>query len=268
MDKFDLKVDEALNEPLSNENYFNAANNLKYMGSSQFKAFLECEAGALAELNGVYPREETTALLVGSYVDAHFEGSLNVFKAKHPEIIKKDGDLKAEYKQADYIIQRIERDDVFMKYMAGEKQVIMTGEIAGVPYKIKIDSYHEGKAIVDLKCMKDFSKQWDNGKYVNFIDFWRYDIQGAIYQEIVRQNTGERLPFIIAGATKEKETDLGLFEIPQDVLDMALQEVLDKSPRYQEIKQGKISPERCEKCNSCRFTKKLTGFTDYRLMEV
>ena len=126
------------------------------------------------------------------------------FKAKHPEIIKKDGDLKAEYKQADYIIQRIERDEVFMKYMAGEKQVIMTGGIAGVPYKIKIDSYHKDKAIVDLKCMRDFAKQWDNGKYVNFIDFWRYDIQGAIYQEIVRQNTGERLPFIIAGATKEK----------------------------------------------------------------
>ena len=61
--------------------------------------------------------------------DAHFEGSLDIFKAKHPEIIKKDGDLKAEYKQADYIIQRIERDEVFMKYMAGEKQVIMTGEL-------------------------------------------------------------------------------------------------------------------------------------------
>ena len=268
MDNFDLKVDEALNEPLTNENYFSAANSLKYMGSSQFKAFLSCESGALAELNGEYPREETTALLVGSYVDAHFEGTLDIFRAKHPEIFKKDGGLKSEYLQADYIIQRVERDPVFMKYMAGEKQVIMVGEISGVPYKIKIDSYHEGKAIVDLKCMRDFSKQWDNGKYVNFIDFWRYDIQGAIYQEIVRQNTGKQLPFILAAATKEKETDLGLFEIPQDVLDMALAEVVEKSPIFNEIKQGKIPPNRCEICNSCRFTKKLTGFTDYRLMEV
>ena len=252
---------------LTNENYFSKESSLKYMGSSQFKAFSKCEAGALAELNGEYAREETTALLVGSYVDAHFEGSLDIFKAKHPEIIKKDGDLKSEYKQADYIIQRIERDEVFMKYMAGEKQVIMAGEIAGVPYKIKIDSYHPGKIIVDLKCMKDMKKQWDNGKYVNFVDFWRYDIQGAIYQEIVRQSTGKVLPFVLAVATKEKETDLGLFEIPQEVLDIALAEVIEKSPRYQEIKNGKIEPKRCEECNYCRFTKKLTGFSDYRLME-
>ena len=88
--------------------------------------------------------------------------------------------------------------------------------------RLRLTAITRVKAIVDLKCMKDFSKQWDNGKYVNFIDFWRYDIQGAIYQEIVRQNTGERLPFIIAGATKEKETDLGLFEIPQDVLDIGI----------------------------------------------
>ena len=268
MDNFDLKVDETLNEPLSNENYFSTANNLKYMGSSQFKAFMECEAGALAELNGEYPREETTALLVGSYVDAHFEGSLDIFRAKHPEFFKQNGDLKTEYKQADYIISRIERDEVFMKYMAGEKQVIMTGEIAGVPYKIKIDSYHEGKAIVDLKCVKDFQSQWKDGRKLNFVDFWRYDIQGAIYQEIVRQNTGKVLPFVLAVATKEKETDLGLFEIPQEVLDVALIEVMDLSPRYNEIKQGKILPERCEKCNSCRFTKKLTGFSDYRNIEV
>jgi len=253
---------------LTNENYFSCEHSLIYMGSSQFKAFMECEAGALAELNGDYPREETTALLVGSYVDAHFEGSLDIFRAKHPEIFKQNGDLKAEYKQADYIISRIERDPVFMKYMAGKKQVIMTGKITGVPYKIKIDSYHEGKAIVDLKCMRDFQPQWKDGRKQNFVDFWRYDIQGAIYQEIVRQNTRKQLPFIIAGATKEKETDLGLFEIPQEVLDVALAEVVEKSPQFNDIKQGKILPERCEKCNSCRFTKKLTGFTDYRIMEV
>ena len=42
-----------------------------------------------------------------------------------------------------------------MEYMSGEKQVIMTGEIEGVPVKIKIDSYHPNKMIVDLKVMSE-----------------------------------------------------------------------------------------------------------------
>ena len=264
--KIEQEKAKALGKFITNENYFSKDNNRIFMGSSQFKTFLSCEAGALAELSGEFPREETTALLVGSYVDARFEGTLDIFKAKRPELFKKDGNLKAEYIKADEIIERIERDEMFLKYMSGDSQVIMTGEIAGVPFKIKIDSYHEGKAIVDLKCMRDFEPQWDNGAKKNFIDYWRYDIQAAIYQEIVRQNTGKQLPFIIAAATKEKAINIGLFEIPQDVLDMALVEVIDKAPRFDSIKRGEVEPERCGDCDYCRFTKKLTGFINYKEM--
>ena len=66
---------------LTAENYFSAENNMKYMSCSQFKSFLTCEASALAELHGEYQREVTDALLVGSYVDAHFEGTLDIFRA-------------------------------------------------------------------------------------------------------------------------------------------------------------------------------------------
>ena len=52
------------------ENYFSPENQLAYMGASQFKSFLACPAAALAEIRGEYRKEETTALLVGSYVDA------------------------------------------------------------------------------------------------------------------------------------------------------------------------------------------------------
>ena len=114
--------------------------------------------------------------------------------------------------------------------------------------------------------MKDFEPQWKDGRKLNFVDYWRYDIQGAIYQEIVRQNIGKTLPFILAAATKEKTTDIGLFEIPQDVIDNALIEVVDKTPRFAAIKRGEISPEKCGKCDYCKFTKVLTGFSDYREM--
>lgn len=230
------------------------------MGASQFKSFLNCEEGALAELNGHYERKISTALLVGSYVDAHFEGTLDIFIAQHPELFTKSGSLKADYKNADNIISRVERDEMFMKYMSGDKQVIMVGEIAGVEFKIKIDSLLPDK-IVDLKCMKDFKDIWneDKGSKEHFIFAWGYDIQGAIYQEIVRQNTGKTLPFYIAGCTKEKEeTDLEIFEVSQRFLDAKLNEVRSLAPRFQRLKEATLKPMRCDICNYCKFTKVLT----------
>ena len=74
-------------------NYFSKNNNRKYCGSSQFKSFLKCPARAMAALNGELQEEESTAMLVGSYVDAWFEGTLDSFKAIHPEILNKAGSL-------------------------------------------------------------------------------------------------------------------------------------------------------------------------------
>ena len=244
---------------LNNENYFSTENQLKYMGVSQFKAFEKCQASALAEVKGDFVREKTTALLVGSYVDAHFEGSLDLFMAKNPEIFTKKGELKSEYKKANEIINRIEEDELFMEFMSSEKQVIMTGEIEGVPVKIKIDSYHPGKMIVDLKCMKDFEPIYVKEKgRMNWIEAWGYDLQGAVYQEIVRQNTGLTLPFFIAGATKEKETDIAVVEVPQSYLDVELERFKKNVQFYDGIKKGFFEVERCEHCDYCKATKKLT----------
>ena len=249
---------------LNEGNYFSVEKNLKYIGASQFKSFLACEDMALAEIQGKFEREKTTALLVGSYVDAHFEGTLDIFKAKNPEIFTQKGELKSQYQQADYIINRIERDELFMKFMSGQKQVIMVGEIEDVPVKIKVDSLHPNM-IVDGKVMKDFESVWvaDKGK-LHFIEAWGYDIQGAIYQEIVRQNTGELLPFYIAAATKEKEPDIGLFSIPQTQLDYCMDAIIKPNiVRFDAIKKGIIEPERCGWCDWCKRTKVLTEIIDY-----
>lgn len=247
---------------LTSENYHSSEANMAYMSASQFKAFDRCEAAALAELRGEYAREVTTSLLVGSYVDAHFEGTLDVFCAKHPDLFKRDGSLKSDYVQAKQIIRRIERDEMFMRYMSGEKQVIRTGEIAGVPWKIKMDSYHAGRAIVDLKIMKDFEKVYVPGSgKLPFVEAWGYDIQGASYREV--EGTG--LPFFIAGATKEKdEPDIEIIGVPPDVLDTALERIIVSVGRYAAIKRGEIEPVRCEHCAYCKSTKVLTRVVDYR----
>lgn len=250
---------------LTAENYFSPESNKEYMSVSQFKSFKKCEAAALAEYNGEYAEPMSTALLVGSYVDAHFEGTLDIFKAKRPELFTQKGELRSEYKQAEEIISRIERDNLFMNLMSGEKQVIMTGEIEKIPFKIKIDSYHPGTSIVDLKVMRDFERVWNPEIHFreSFVESWGYDIQGAVYQEIVRQNTGLQLPFYIAAATKEKETDIAAMEIKQERLDFCLNVVKRDLGRIILVKKGEAEPKRCEKCDYCKKTKQLTEIVDY-----
>lgn len=247
---------------LTEENYFSKEAQLFYMGTSQLKSFMKCEDGALAELNGKWEREESTALLVGSYVDAHFSGTLDLFRAQHPDIYKRDGQLKSEYEQANYIIQRIERDPAFMEAMSGGTQAIMTGEIEGVPVKIKVDSLRPDR-IVDMKIMRDMSEIYDKEmhEWQPFWKAWGYDIQGAIYQEIVRQNIGLTLPFGLAVATKEKpEPDIALIELPQVVLNEALEIVRANIVYFDGLKKGLYDPERCGNCDWCRSTKVLTGW--------
>lgn len=247
---------------LTKRNYFSKKANLEYMSVSQFKAFSQCQASALAEIKGEYEREKTTALLVGSYVDAYFEGTLANFIRENPEIFKKDGTLKADYMQAEVINQRILKDKLFTEYLSGKKQVIMSGNINGVPVKIKIDSLHPDK-IVDLKVMANFDSVYSGevGR-LPWFEAWGYDLQGAVYQEIVRQNTGERLPFYLAAATKEKVTDIDVVKISQTMLDMQLDHFKRNVEMYDAIKKGILPADRCEKCEYCKNTKILTKPTE------
>lgn len=246
---------------LTQKNYHSLKANLEYMSCSQFKAFSHCQESALAEIKGKYEREKSTALLVGSYVDAWAEGSLAEFKAANPDILKKDGALKAEYVQAEEIIERIKKDNLFMRYMSGLKQVIMTGTINGVAVKIKVDSLLPDK-IVDLKVMRDFKNVYTDSGSVPWFEAWEYDLQGAVYQEIVRQNTGKVLPFYLAAATKEKITDIDIVHIEQNYLDLSLERFKSEVNTFDAIKNGIIEPERCEKCDYCRLTKKLKAPTE------
>ena len=152
---------------LTAENYYSKEANEKYMSVSQYKDFagtygkMACEFSAIEKLEERWAQKKTTPLLVGAYVDSYFEGTLEEFKKANPEIFTQEGELKANYKQAERIIARMERDPLFMQYMSGEKQVIMTGELFGAEWKIKIDSFVRGIAITDLKVMASITKlEW------------------------------------------------------------------------------------------------------------
>ena len=231
---------------LTESNYYSLLADQQYFSVSQFKSFLRCEAATMAYLRGEYERETTTALLVGSYVDANFEGTLEQFKAENPQIFKKDGSLKAEFSKAEEIIEKIKSDPLFMKFLSGEKQKIITFKEFGANWKIKMDSYIKDVCISDLKTARD----------IKGLPKWRYDIQGAIYQRGVEKKTKKKLPFYLAVATKEDIVELGIFQIPQSTLDLALEEVAEAMPHLIEVKAGKIEPTRCEECDYCKRTRK------------
>lgn len=231
---------------LNDENYYSLTADRDYFSVSQFKSFLRCEAATMAYLRGEYQRETTTALLVGSYVDAFFEGTLEQFKAENPQIFKKDGSLKAEFSKAEEIIEKIKSDPLFMKFLSGDKQKIITFKEFGTNWKIKMDSYIKDVCIADLKTARD----------IKGLPKWRYDIQGAVYQRGVEKKTKKKLPFYLAVATKEDIVELGIFQIPQSTLDLALEEVAEAMPHLIEVKAGKIEPTRCEECEYCKKTRK------------
>ena len=143
-----------------------------------------------------------------------------------------------------------------------KKQTIWTGKIAGVPFKAKLDIYSKGIAINDLKVLKTVTNK--QGEFYDFITPWGYDIQLAIYQELVLQNTGEKLPCFICAVTKESPINSVIVNIPQVILDKALYKVESNSVRYYNIMTKKIEAVGCGKCKHCIEQKRYTNHINVR----
>ena len=243
---------------LTKNNYYSDEANRIYMSASFVKSMLRCEAATMAELTGEWVPPPSEALLVGSYVDSYFEGpkSFERFIEETPEIINsRTGKLKAPFRMANEMIVRAKSDPVFMEYMRGQKQKIVTGEIMGIPFKAKFDVYRKGERIVDLKTTRNMEPQYRAGEgKLNPILYWGWDIQMALYAEL----EGHDLPTYLAIITKEDPPNLYLVEITKAERDACMEYLKAKLPRFDAIKRGLIEPERCEHCAYCRATKRLT----------
>ena len=251
---------------LTESNYYQ---DKAYFSVSQFKGFQRCPACAMATLNGEWQPEKSKALLLGSYVDEALTGTEESFQQflaeNEKDIFKRTGGKYAEFVQADEVIERIKEQPLMMHYLEGEHQRIMTGEIEGVPFKIKMDTYKPGEFISDLKYMRSLRSP---NLFEPMIKYWGYDIQAAVYQEIVRQNTGETLPFFFVVATKETPCHLEVGQISQFNMDDALETVRTYIRRFWAIRTGKVEAERCEdySCDYCTTTKKITQVIDTDLL--
>ena len=257
---------------LTEENYYSREANEAFCSASQMKDFCGfplkpgCEERALATIRGEWEPEVTKALLIGSILDALWEGcDAETLVDRFPDCVstrgKTAGMLKAEYQQAIQLYQRTLKDSKFRQFMSGCHQTIMTGSLESLPLKIKMDSYIAGKAIVDLKTTQDASMDFryfipDSGQRLPFFLAYGYDLQLSLYQWVVYQNTGEKLPCYIAAVDKKSHPLPMIIQLEQPILDKALEEAKRNAERIIRLKSGELEPIRCEagSCDYCRDT--------------
>jgi hypothetical protein len=252
---------------LTEKNYYSQEANNEFFSYSLYKDFCKCEAAAMAKLGGWQP-PKSTALLVGSYTHTAFEGAaaLEKFKAENPEIFLKNGELKAEYRQANTMIETVQNDRLMMISLEGQKEVIVTGELGGVKWKCKLDVLNVEKGFFsDLKTCANLSdKVWDKKERVwrHFVEAYGYIGQMALYQEIAGQTYGPLDPFM-AIVTKETPPDKKVICFSPERLEEELEKIKVNLPRIIEVKTGKVKPEPCGKCAYCRETQKLSRVYDF-----
>ncbi|MER2111137.1 MAG: PD-(D/E)XK nuclease-like domain-containing protein [Solibacillus isronensis] len=249
---------------LNQNNYYSKEANRDYMSVSQFKQAVECEARAVAELNGEYSRPNSNALTVGSYVHAAFESNevFNQFIEDNKKVIVNTrGNKYADFITADKMIESLKNDKFAMFALEGEKESIYTGELFGIYWKIKVDNInHERKLFSDLKTTQELGKRYWSEKYngwVSFVQAYDYVLQMYVYREIIFQNTGEYYKPYIVAVTKQDPPDKAILHFDDSRFELEKDYVQTYLPSIIQAKNSEKEPVRCEKCDYCRSTKQL-----------
>lgn len=251
---------------LTQENYFSPEAMLHFMSQSQFKQFDDCEAKAYAILNGEVD-DDKECFIEGRYFEAIICGKRAEFEAEYAEQListrgASKGEPKANFSAVIESAEAFMRQSAFQEIVARcEQQVILTGVIAGVPFKTKIDFFdRETLSEWDAKCMRDFKRIYnEREQHYEAWYFGRgYHYQAAIERELILQNFSRAGQCGLIASTKEPEPDVEWLVFDNDVLDNALEIVKTFAPKFCAIKAGIESPERCEVCDYCRRTKRLS----------
>lgn len=241
---------------LTHDNYFSHEADKRYMSFSQFKAFERCEYAALFA-----PKEEKVYFLEGHFFEAVLDGAGTDYIEAHPQMLTTRKELRENFKRVAEGAYRVMKQPVFAEiFNKCEKQVILTGEIAGVPFKGCIDLFDkEALDTFDTKCVKSFDKVWSPVDYMKLDWFlaYGYHYQAAIYRELIRQNFGANGMQHLIAATKEAHPDIGFWQFQDNILDDTMTIIEHYAPIYAEIKAGKREPHRCNECDFCKDTRSI-----------
>lgn len=258
---------------LNEKNYYSVEMNKKYMSNSQYRDFLRCEEMALATIEGRWQPTPSTDFLVGSYVHAWNDGTLEQFKSSTPELFTQKGELRSNFQFANNMIETLENDLLCREFLTGEKEVIMTANFAGADWKIKIDSYRENDAIVDLKTTRSiYELAWsaEHRRKVSFIEQFNYWLQVAVYSEVERlykQRDNWTNAYIVA-VSKETPPDKAIIALDDTGrIEFILNEIKENMPRILAVKEGLEKPTACGRCAYCRSNKVITEIISFRDLE-
>lgn len=255
---------------LLGEDYYSAASARQYWSISQYKRFRECEARALAELEGEWEdQRDNTALLVGNMVHSYFESpeAHKKFMDENADAMiskagKTKGQLKADFLVGQRMIERLEADKQFMEYYVGQKEVAVTGEIEGVEFKGKIDCLNVEKGyFVDIKTTKSDidSMVWVQDEasgrniQVRWFEAWGYVLQMAAYKKMLKEQYGKEFTPVIYAVTKESTPDTRAIVFQsQEKLDYELSELSMLIKHLDDVKKGKEEAKPCGHCEYCK----------------
>jgi len=250
---------------LTRDNYHSTDANQQYMSVSQFKGWADCPARKRAELAGQWEDEDRTALLVGSYVDLALTGTpeeLDAWTLAHGgDVFLKSGKAKkAPFVNADAMIAKARNDSLFMEYLTGEHQVILTGMLYDIEWRCMIDVLDiEANRYVDLKTTANMAEYtWSNvhRARVPFYEAFNYWMQLAVYKELIDYNYNVRPEAYIAALSKQEPPDIDIFVFAnydrfQEEL-ACIGRVIDKVIAW---KAGDVDAPACGRCAYCRSIK-------------
>ena len=78
-----------------------------------------------------------------------------------------------------------------------------------------------------------------------------------VYQELIYQTFGVWCEPYIVAVSKQDIPDKQVFSIPENRLSEAQLLIEREQPHIEDVRQGRVEPARCERCEYCRLTKKL-----------
>lgn len=263
---------------LTQENYYQDTSRLSY---SRYKRYKQCQAKAYAVDNGIWVEErDETPLLLGNYVHSYFESpeAHEKFMAENDEKLlaktgKNKGNLKSDFVIGNKMIESLRVDDGFSRLYHGypdddvRKEMIVYGEIEGVPVKGKLDSVNLSRGyFVDLKTMKSiYAEEWNADlrkrvpAAVNNILNFGYQGQLGLYRELLKQMTEQEFRPLIVAVSKENVPDKDILKIDEEWLGEGLDNLKADIVEVWDVIQGKQKPKSCGHCDYCRSQKKLNA---------
>lgn len=245
---------------LTAENYHSPEARARWLSSSDIKKAMRCEASWI----GDEPEDEAKpAFVFGHLFEAlvcrDYYNNPAVYSSRGPT----KGQLKAEYSAAVDMARAVRRSPFLSGIIdRSKKQVVMTGNICGLPIRMMCDLLDTDGSIWDIKSAKSFLPEYDSDMCLrlDWWAYWHYPVQMWIYREIARQN-GIAAPHVGLISAAKDNLDVQAIEFGHETMEAAEADAKFTLDSITAILRGE-EPHMCGACKWCTSQKVITEFLE------